>query len=157
MSYCELCGTNVARFNAEIEGTTMYVCEECAKFGKIKNKPKVNIVYIAKKQEIAEPEYLFIEGYGNVVKKARESLNLKQEELAKKLNERESVLHQIESEHFKPSIELAKKLEKALHIHIVDELKAEDTQNQNVRNNAAKSGEFTLGDIANIRNDIRKK
>jgi putative transcription factor len=149
MANCELCGMKPSRFSAEIEGTTMIVCEDCARFGKVKGKT-VSAVKIViedhKKPEIKEPDYLFLPGYGSIVKKAREKLGLKQEELAKKINERESLLHQIESEHFKPGIELAKKLERMLHIKIVEEIKED---NAGVQMNEKKnfSGSLTLGDM----------
>jgi putative transcription factor len=117
---------------AEIEGTSMHVCTECSRFGKTKGKTNVRVVVEEKKRkETTEPVYVFAQGYGTMVKKAREKLGLKQEEMAKKLNERESTLHNIESEHFKPSIELARKLEKSLHISIVEEIK--DEQNSSTK------------------------
>jgi len=124
----------------------MHVCQDCSKFGKIKNKTNVKIVVEdRKKPEIKEPVYSFFPGYGSIVKSAREKLGLKQDELAKKLNERESVLHQIESGHFTPGIELAKKLERNLHIKIFEEIKEE---NQKANSPTVKSTDGqTLGDF----------
>ena len=47
------------------------------------------------------------------------------EDFAKKINEHKSLVHQVESEHIKPNILLARKLEHALHIKIVEEVKSE--------------------------------
>ena len=157
---CELCGIKPAKFDAEIEGTTMKVCEDCARYGQIKGNAntRVRIVIEDKKKfEITEPEYLFIQGYGAIVKNARERLKLKQEEMAKKLNVRESLLHQIESEHYKPNIDLARKLERELHIRIVEELKdetvvkADPKRNVNVASKSL-SGPMTLGDMLEKKN-----
>ena len=127
MSGCELCGKKEAKFSCEIEGTIMIVCEDCSKFGKVKGKAKTQIIVKeTKKPEIKEPVYVFLPGFGATIKKAREKLGLKQEEFAKKLNLRESLLHQIESEHFKPDIVTAKRLERSLHVKIVEEIKEED-------------------------------
>jgi putative transcription factor len=152
---CELCGIKTAKFDAEIEGTAMKVCEDCARYGQIKANANTNvkIVYEDKKKfEMTEPEYLFITGYGSIVKNARERLRLKQEEMAKKLNVRESLLHQIESEHYKPNIDLARKLERELHIKIVEEIKDESSIKADPKRdvNAAsksQSGPMTLGDM----------
>ena len=95
MTNCELCGNNIAGFQTEIEGTMMNVCEDCSKFGKIKSKSSVKVIVTeSKKVEIQEPEYVFLQGYGSLVKNARERLKLKQEEMAKKLNVRESLLQE---------------------------------------------------------------
>jgi len=147
MTNCELCGKKTAVYNTEIEGTTMLVCEDCAHFGKVKPKSNVKIlVQDKKKPEIREPEFLIVQGYGAKVKNARERLGLKQEEMAKKLNERESLLHQIESEHFKPGSELARKLERELHIKIIEEIKDEDADMKE-KPKRKQSGELTIGDM----------
>lgn len=126
MSSCELCGRNPAEFSCEVEGTIMKVCQECSRFGKVKGKSNVRIVVQeVRKFEHTEPEYTFVNGYGMIVKNAREKLGLNQEDFAKKINEHKSIVHQIESEHMRPSIELARKFEKALHVKIVEEVKSE--------------------------------
>ena len=152
---CELCGQRPAEFNTEVEGTTMSVCQTCTRYGDVKGKSNVKIVVQERKRvEVKEPEYVFVQGYGAKLKQAREKLGLKQDEFAKKLNERESVLHQIESEHFKPSIALAKKLEHALNIHILDEIKSEEEASMasaEKRQPHRTSGPLTIGDMLNIK------
>jgi uncharacterized protein (TIGR00270 family) len=83
-------------------------------------------------------------------------MNMNQEDFAKKLNLRLSMLHQIESEHFKPDVETAKRLEHALHINIIEEISNEDLEKkpQIHPNNQLKSNSFTLGDMIKVR---RKK
>ena len=150
MSNCELCGAKPSRYNAEIEGTMMLVCEDCSKFGKVKSPSKVKvIIQESKKPEIQEPRYTFIQGYGMRVKSAREKLGLKQEEMAKRLNERESTLHQIESEHLKPSMVLAKKLERALHIKIVEEESGDSASKSSNKSNNNQQQGLTIGDMIN--------
>jgi putative transcription factor len=151
MANCELCGMKPIKYSVEIEGTTMLVCEDCSHFGKIKGIQKSQVKIIIedhKRPESKDPDYIILPGYGSMGKKARERSGLKQEEMAKKLNERESLLHQIESEHFKPGYLLAKKLEKMLHIRILEELK-EDKPGSSVNLNTKKesSGAMTLGDM----------
>ena len=154
MASCELCGRKDAIYSSEIEGTVMKVCEDCAKFGKTRGKAQTKIVIKeSKKLDIKEPTYIFFQGYGAILKNAREKMGLKQEELAKKINERESTLHQLESEHFKPSVDLARKLEKTLHVHIMEEIKDEENKQSSGTSNSASSSQkkssegFTLGDM----------
>ena len=140
---CELCGSKPAVYDSEIEGTWMKVCQDCSKFGKTKKPSVVKMVIKEKRPEIVEPEFILVKGYGSMVKRAREKLGLKQEEMAKRLNERESLLHQIESEHFKPGVILARKLERELRIKILDEVKESD---EGIAPNKD-GGSFTLGDM----------
>jgi putative transcription factor len=128
---CELCGKKPSIYNCEVEGTMMKVCDECSRFGGVKGKSNVKIVVQESRKSgygygiPAEQEYVFVQGYGLIVKNARERLDLKQEDFAKKINEHKSLIHQVESEHIKPNILLARKLEHALHIKIVEEVKSE--------------------------------
>jgi uncharacterized protein (TIGR00270 family) len=153
MVSCELCGSKDARFDAEIEGTMMHVCEGCARFGKVKHSSKAKILVEEKKTAPQEPVYLFIQGYGSIIKKSRERLGLKQEEFGKRLNIKESMLHQLESEHFKPDIELAHRLEKELHIKIVEEIKPGPQDGSEASGSTGKknAGTLTLGDMIKIK------
>jgi putative transcription factor len=161
MSSCELCGKKPSVYDCEIEGTMMKVCSDCARFGKVKNASNVKIVVQDSKRPVMrELEYSFVQGYGLIVKNARERLDLKQEDFAKKINEHKSLIHQVESEHIKPSIVLARKLEKALHIKIVEEIKSQEyeseeeskTLNATGRLSTKPKGEgLTFGDMINVR------
>jgi putative transcription factor len=158
---CELCGKKPSRYNCEIEGTMMHVCEDCAKFGGVKGKSNARIVVQeSKKPEYKDPEYIFVQGYGLIVKNAREKLNLKQEDFAKQINEHKSLIHQVEIEHIKPNILLARKLERALHIKIVEEVKSEKYESEEESKtlnatgklaNKSKGEGLTLGDMINVR------
>lgn len=142
---CELCGQKPGVYAADIEGTTMKVCVDCSRFGSNKRSANVKVVVTQKRIEEEGPDYIFIQGYGKLVKAAREKLGLKQDELAKRLNERESLLHQIESEHLKPNIMLAKKLERELKIKIVEEIKPDSSSE--ITKPTKRENVFTLGDM----------
>lgn len=151
MPSCDMCGKEDQLVTAEIEGTTMEVCKSCAKFGQIIQKPKPIILKKEKsKPKIILPEkeiiLVIVEDYGNRIKNKREQLGLKQEELAKKIGIKESLLHKIESHHFKPSIELARSLEKYLSIKLV-------AQHEEVhkRKEMGKGDTFTIGDFIKIK------
>ena len=70
-------------------------------------------------------------------------MHLKQEELARRLAEKESVIHHIESGNFVPSLALARKLEKCLGITLVEIPQLErEKQHINFRDDA-----LTIGDL----------
>jgi len=156
MSSCELCGRKPSVYDCVIEGTKMKVCEDCSRFGAVKGKSNVKVVVQEAKKPVSKgPEYLFVKGYGLMVKNARERLGLKQEDFAKNINEHKSLIHQVESEHIKPSIVFARKLERALHIKIVEEMKSEDEEAQ--KDSATRPGSrnrsegLTFGDMITVK------
>jgi putative transcription factor len=161
ISLCELCGRKPSIYNCEVEGTIMKVCEDCSKYGGVKGKSNVRIVVQESKKLVSnDPEYVFVQNYGIIVKNAREKLGLKQEDFAKNINEHKSLIHQVESEHIKPNILLARKLERALHVKIVNEVKPEkydSEDNSKVLNSTGrlaskpKSEGLTFGDLINTK------
>jgi putative transcription factor len=161
ISLCELCGRKPSTYNCEVEGTVMKVCQDCSKYGAVKGKSNVKIVVQDSKKSVSnDPEYLFVSNYGNLVKNAREKKGLTQEDFAKQINEHKSLIHQVESEHIKPNILLARKLERALHIKLVEEIKSEkyeapdDDKHLNSTGklvSRTKSEGITLGDMINFK------
>lgn len=81
------------------------------------HKPKPTV---KRHKPVEEPEYELIDGYGKIIKNARERLKLKREDLAAKLGIKRSHLENIELERIKPSITLAKKFERFLGIRILE-------------------------------------
>lgn len=146
---CDMCGTDTFLLRAVIEGSELKVCKNCAKYGRVLGKVQIETRHKAKKIEKAqEPEIIeiVIDEYAKIIKEAREALGLKQEELAQKLAEKESVIHHMESDEFKPPIALARKLEKFLHIKLVENY--EDDFNASA---SEKDGTVTIGDFIKIR------
>ena len=153
MALCDMCGKETPSVIAEIEGTQLNVCEKCSRFGKIIKK--INMIIEkprkAKKRKSANVEEKEIiefisESFGKKVKDSREKLGLKQEDFAKKINEKVSVIHNIESEHHEPSIELARKLEKFLHIQLVEQKEVEK-----ISSTKKSSGNLTIGDLMQLK------
>ena len=68
-------------------------------------------------------------------------MGLKQEELARKINEKESLIHKLENELVEPSLKLAEKLEKFLKIKLIE---IYSDENKYVKNNDDK---LTIGDL----------
>ena len=147
---CDLCGAKTENlFRAIVEGTELNICKDCAKYGKVIEK-KVPIKVEEKKQfaKPAEPEkeiiQVIVPDFAQRIKNKRESFKLKQKEFAKKISEKESLIHNMETGSFKPSISLARKLEKFLKIKLIEEYEEEHKQSSET-----KAEGFTIGDLIN--------
>ena len=125
MSDCEICGAEI-RGKAQIisVGTSkLRVCSTCVRHG--------TVVVEAKKAKIVQPRaakkrlyeqmdleieagQALEEDYGKQVRDAREKAGLKQEELAKKINEKQSLLRKIENDEISPSEEVMRKIKRVL-------------------------------------------
>ncbi len=122
---CDMCGKEGELYKAKVEGVEMNVCDRCSKFGKVVKKVNVEVAEAKKifRREVkAEKEIVesVVEDCGVKIKKKREKMGLKQEELAQKIAEKESMVHKIESGKMMPSMKLAKKLERFLEIKLVE-------------------------------------
>lgn len=126
----------------KVEGILFNVCENCRNFGKVLGKAEEK--KIIKKTKPAEEEKIefIIEDYNIILKKAREKMGLKQEEAAKKINEKTSIIHKLENKEIEPSLNLARKLEKFFNIKLI----FEDIKKEEHREKTEVKG-FTLGDL----------
>ncbi|MBS3175914.1 TIGR00270 family protein [Candidatus Woesearchaeota archaeon] len=141
---CEMCGKESPLFLVRIEGTQMNACKTCASFGQILKNPVARAVIPIKKappKDEALP--VIVTDYAAKIKAAREQKGMTQEELARKLNEKESLMHKMETGSFEPPIALAEKLEKFLNIKLIET--AEITTVLNLPK--GKTECFTLGDF----------
>ena len=158
MPKCDLCGSKTEKlFLTNIEGASMNVCVDCSKLGNVIRE------LVQEKAESADylPEYVendyspeveefIVPDFGRLVKNSRESKGMKQDVLAKKLAIKESLLHNIESGHFTPSLEMARKIGKFLHIGLIQEI-----ENKEVKlNKSGDSAPLTFGDL--IKNKLKK-
>lgn len=151
-----MCGKEDRLFKTLIEGVELTVCEECARFGtvireavpeEIAQKPKEKEKkLVGKEQKEEEIIEVIVSDYGNLIKSKRENLGLKQEELAQKIAEKESLIHNIESEKFEPNIKLARKLERFLRIKLVEQQKVGKCESRE-----DETKEMTLGDLIKIK------
>ncbi|QSG06498.1 multiprotein bridging factor aMBF1 [Halapricum desulfuricans] len=82
--------------------------------------------------------------YDNRIRSAREAAGLSQEELAKKLNEKASLIRKLEHGEILPSDDVQRKLERELDIDLsAGATPEEDTDWEG----GSASGEYTLGDV----------
>ncbi|MEW5761569.1 MAG: helix-turn-helix domain-containing protein, partial [Candidatus Thermoplasmatota archaeon] len=103
------------------------VCEACSKFGMVKAIKRT--VAIAKPKEKKKEEDVFskieagkkiVEDYAKKIKERRNKLSLSLEDLSKKVNEKKSIISKLEAGVMVPDEKLAKKLEKALGIELIE-------------------------------------
>ncbi|MFO8015526.1 MAG: multiprotein bridging factor aMBF1 [Candidatus Woesearchaeota archaeon] len=149
MASCDMCGAEGKLFRTSVEGAEMMLCKQCSKYGKVMAPPKK----VIKKESIktgrsAKPEIIetIDPDYSRKIKKSREKLGLKQEDLAGKINEKESLIHRVESGKKEPSIALSRKLERFLGIKLVEQ----DSEEKTVAAGKEK-GPVTIGDVIEIR------
>lgn len=147
---CELCGREIKYGESiKIEGAVITVCKSCAKMGvrvgkvSTENKPRKIV-----RRDFPEEDIVI--DYAERIRSAREKLNLKQEELARKINEKDSVIARIESGKMIPSMELAKKLEKFLKISLIEIVPPETPLLKK-----GGDGPLTLGDVVKIKHRAR--
>ena len=136
-----MCGKEEASLlPVRIEGTILSVCRDCARFGdnvkaggkqgttvepsliqvRLQNRErrmKTKDVY-----EGGEESFEMALDYPKRIKEAREKMGWKQEELAAKMNERESIIHKLESGTMHPDDALIRKVEKTLDIKIKEKV-----------------------------------
>ncbi len=107
---------------------------------KVKYRPRTVV------SEKEAERYELVQDYAIRVKKARERLGLSQKELAIRVKESERTIRRIEAGTLRPTVDLAKRLERVLGIKLLEPVVEEGESYQ------TKSEEYlTLGDIAEIR------
>ena len=166
---CEICGVEIRGKprKAFIEGATLIVCEECAKHSSqppiglragARVKPPVSLPLprhepppvrrTRRSQSFEVEEYSVVEGYGKLIKRARELKGWSQEELASRIGEKASLISKLETEKILPDFGVARKLEHVLGVKILSET-VEHPDEKIVAQVLSKPGEaLTLGDIA---------
>jgi len=144
-----MCGAKTKLYNCVVEGTQLLACERCSKFGEVisafeekkqettfSRKPKVNI----------QEEFEVVDDFASKIKELREKQNLKQEELALKINEKVSLIHGLESKRIVPSFDIARKLQRFFGVKLIEKLEASGFSRLDL-----KDGALTIGDLINIR------
>ncbi len=156
---CELCGEQISRGNkTKVEGSIVVACDKCSRLGEViqeveQKKPEPPRKSVEKSVEGKRVDFSLgfreelIDDYGVAVRKARESRDMKQEELAKKINEPESVVKKIESMKMEPNNKIARKIENILNIRLFTRTLDEESKLPDMEN----SVDATLGDVMVIR------
>jgi len=130
---CEMCGKNVTFVRkVTIEGVSLEVCSECAKFGVESKKevpkeqaPRPIIAQrLENREKRSRPRDVLekfdkediVEDFAQRIRIARERTGMSQKELAMKINERVTILSKIESAQMRPDEKIIAKLQKELGI-----------------------------------------
>ena len=155
---CEVCGRKIHEepITAMIEGARLTVCVECSKHGKIVyaepaaprqglKKPQTPATLVQRKPMVADVQITqeITEDYANKIRVAREKLVLTHEELGKKINEKASVLRNLEAGKMAPNNQLASKLEHMLKIKLLVPI----SQEKGTPLPHSVNEELTLGDL----------
>jgi putative transcription factor len=159
---CEVCGRKIHTepITAIIEGARLTVCVECSKHGKIihqeeaavsrpaAKKPQATLPVVQRKPIVANVQITqeLTLDYANKIRLAREKLALTHEELGKRINEKASVLRNLEAGKMEPNNQLASKLEHMLKIKLLVPISEEKVTA--IPTSASK--EMTLGDLIKI-------
>lgn len=150
---CDMCGAEGILYKTIIEDTKLNVCKSCSKFGKVigtikekeakKEEKKAKVKEEGPNVEIIQ---VIVQDFAEKIRKKREEMGLKQKDFAKLIAEKESLVHKLETGVFQPSINMARKLEKKLHLKLIE-------QHEEVHEKSKKegAGKFTIGDLIRIR------
>ena len=125
----------------------MDLCKSCSGHGKVIRRVEE---FIPKQKKVVETkeekEEAIVKDYAQKIMMARQRSGLTQEDFAKNINVKLSVLRHLESGKMAPVLKLARRLEKELDIQLVEAQKTEKEEFTSDR-----TGEITLGDMIVIK------
>lgn len=136
-----MCGRQESLVTAEVESVEMKVCQNCASFGTVRRR--ADAVHIPQKKMHTDPALRVNHNYAAILRQARERKGLSQEDFAKSLQERESVVAKWEQGKMQPSVDIARRLEKMLGVSLV----VEDIEQSFEKEKSGGTDGFTLGDF----------
>ncbi|HLC72834.1 MAG TPA: multiprotein bridging factor aMBF1 [Candidatus Nanoarchaeia archaeon] len=150
MTQCDMCGSLKPLVSALVEGTTLQVCSSCSRYGKVLPKlltpqHQLPAAQLSKQRAEAELDFILVSDFAFLIKQSREQKKLQQKDLALAVKEKESVIQHVESGRLQPSLHLAKKLEKYLHISLVQLYIPPE------KSKTSSDGTLTIGDLVNLR------
>ena len=131
---CEVCGREI--FGSPnyrvIEGGKLTVCGQCAQFSTQEWDParpqarktptRRRSAQPRRRSDIDSAESLeLVDGYGMMIKKARQKKGLSIEDFSKQIREKESVVKKLEKENMNPPMNLVKKVQNSLGVNILEE------------------------------------
>ncbi|EFW92507.1 hypothetical protein ZOD2009_09368 [Haladaptatus paucihalophilus DX253] len=172
MVQCEMCGAETASPKTiKVEGAELDVCDNCADFGtevKTQQTSSTSTKYStssssssgnsststgsagssggsrSRRRDMFDDMDEIAPDYDDRIRNARESTGLSQEDLAKELNEKASLISKLEHGDILPSDSVQRKLEKKLDISLtVGSAGADDEE----WSGGSSTGSYTLGDV----------
>ncbi len=167
---CEVCGREILGPPQRriIEGARLTVCSRCASFGQSEwspgrptpakapprsQSPNLPPPRPRPRNDVESVEQLELaEDYGSQIRKARQRLGLSEKDLAKKMQEKESVVKNLEKQEFTPDQRLISKIRRHLSIDIVERI--ESGKSGIV---AKATGAKTIGDMLKMKAEGEEK
>ena len=145
---CEICGRKIVgrSFKIILEGSEITVCENCKNYGveKPKMSTQMKLKPVKKSIKIDLGEEL-VENFHEIIRREREKRGWSQEELAKRIQEKVSLIRKIENAEITPEPEVVEKLERLFNIKL--RASVEEVQLESKKKNLT----LTLGDIVVIK------
>jgi putative transcription factor len=160
---CDICGRQIVgqAFKVKVEGAKMVVCRSCQALGKpyqedpvIQRAPpgfaeRLHVPQSSASRPVKLPreidELEVAENFPEVVRKGRMKLGWSQDDLAKKVKEKLSVIQKIETGKMSPNTQLCRQLQHELRIKLLV------PRSETPPPKAAAPAEVTLGDIVKIK------
>ena len=171
MVQCEMCGKEVSDPNrVKIEGAELDVCGDCTDFGtevKTQDTSSTSTKYSTssssgtssssssssssrssssgggRRSDMFDDMEELAQDYDDRIRNAREAADLSQEDLAKDLNLKASLIRKLEHGDTLPSDDVQRKLERKLGIDLSAGGSADETEWEG----GSSTGEYTLGDV----------
>lgn len=169
MPQCEMCGEEVPSLTTvRIEGAEIDVCDECADFGtevRTESTSSTSTKYSTSsgsggssssasssssspssnesRSDMFDEMEEVAQDYDQRIRNAREASGLTQEELAKQLNEKASLIQKLEHGDVLPSDNVQSKLERKLDISLAESADMDDSEWES----DSSAGGYTLGDV----------
>jgi len=153
---CEICGEHIKgeAMTIEIDGTILNVCSKCSKHGKkvftkrdVSNKkPSGRKTTFKTTKNVIEINEEVVPNYNEIIRREREARGWDQKDLAKKINEKESIIKKIERGDIGLDDVVREKLEKLFKIKLTEPIKDVHTH----KDDKIKK-DLTLGDVVDIR------
>ncbi|ADI32638.1 multiprotein bridging factor aMBF1 [Staphylothermus hellenicus] len=163
--YCEICGREVPDERmcktVVVDNAVLRVCPQCyrrlMKQGKVKEviepvkRPvkktsRIQRVRTRIPRRLLEESYDIVEDYAERIRRARQRLGWTQAVLAQKVREKENVIKRIEAGRLKPSLELARRLERILKITLLEPIVEEP-----ITSTDNEEDYYTIGDFIKIK------
>jgi len=148
-----------------VDGATLVVCPQCydklVRQGRVERVSEIGESGFSEKRvkqvkatpplRVPEAMYEVVEDYATRIKHAREKLGWSQAVLAQKLRVSENVVKRIEAGRLKPSLDLARRIEKILGITLLEPVVEESIS-------AEKSSEdyLTVGDVIRLKDGEKR-
>ncbi len=163
---CEVCGREIAGpgFKVKIEGAVMLACRSCQRLGKPYVEPPAALQQPARKPLLTRPararapelprgleEFDLAEDYAARIRKQRIKVNMSQEELAKRVKEKLSVIQKLETGKMAPDAKLCRELEHELRVKLLI------PRTEPAAPKTSTPAQVTLGDIIRVKGKAKSE